>query len=58
MSSNAVGCSLFYEKMCAVPRSSSSLGTSFPWQLSAGENSHISSIPELHLFVCNSFTLG
>lgn len=44
MSSVGVGCSLSYEKMCAVPRSSSSLATSFPWQLSAGKNNGISSM--------------
>jgi hypothetical protein len=58
MSSNGVGCSLSYEKIYAVPRSSSSSATSFPWQLSAGNNSDISSIPEHHLFVCDTFSLG
>jgi hypothetical protein len=57
MSSNGVGCFLSYEKMCAVPRSSSSLATSFLWQLSAGKNSDMGSSPELHPFVCDKFSL-
>lgn len=56
MSSNGVGCSLCYEKMCAVPRSSFSLATSFPWQLSAGKNNDNSSMLSTNCFrnICGS----